>query len=291
MKSLGLSLEQAKGVLPSRADVFGITMSSLTVKPAALIARWVKRLFPDSLVVVGGPHPTFADEDVLKSVPEVDVVVRGEGELTALELVQRFAEGEALEGVKGITYRGREGIVRNEDRELIEDLDSLPFPAYHLLPVQNYRSFGAKEPTFTVLTSRGCPFNCKFCVAWKMNRRRYRVRSVKNVVEELEYLVHRFKARFLSFVDDLFTISKERVKALCRAIRERSLSLVWGCETRVDMVDRETLLEMRKAGCYWIYFGLESASQSILNSMRKGIRVEQIKRAFNLKPLNNLARG
>ncbi|MEM2685440.1 MAG: hypothetical protein QW114_08140, partial [Candidatus Nezhaarchaeales archaeon] len=93
------------------------------------------------------------------------------------------------------------------------------------------------------------------------------------------------------FVDDLFTISKERVKALCRAIRERSLNLVWGCETRVDMVDRETLLEMRKAGCYWIYFGLESASQSILNSMRKGIRVEQIKRAFNLKPLNNLARG
>jgi len=281
--ALGLSLSQARSILASKkADVFGVTMSSLTVKPAALIAHWVKQLFPDVLLMVGGPHPTFADEHVLISMPEVDVVVRGEGELTALELVQRFVRGEGFEGVKGVTYRGGKGVVRNEERELIEDLDSLPFPAYHLLPVQNYRSFGAKEPTFTVLTSRGCPFNCKFCVAWKMNRRRYRVRSVKNVVEELEYLVHRFKARFLSFVDDLFTINRKRVKALCRAIREHRLNLVWGCETRVDMVDRETLMEMRKAGCYWIYFGFESASQTILNSMRKNIQVEQIKRAFKL---------
>lgn len=281
--ALGLSLKLAKKALSSRrADVFGITMTSLTVKPAALVASWIKRSYPDSLVMVGGAHPTFADTHVLTSIPGVDVVVRGEGELTALELVQRRARGEGFEGVKGITYRSRDGVVRSQDRELIEDLDSLPFPAYHLLPVQNYRSFGAKEPTFTVLTSRGCPFNCKFCVAWKMNKRRYRARSVKNVVDELEYLVHRFKARFLSFVDDLFTINKDRVKALCRAIKERCLNLVWGCETRVDMVDRETLVEMRKAGCYWIYFGLESASQGILDSMRKGIRVEQIRNAFNL---------
>ena len=264
-----------------KPDVVGVTATTYTVNQAYEAIRALKREVPWARVLMGGPHVTFMDAEAL-STGLVDAVVRGEGEETLLEVLERFEEGRGLEGVRGVSYVDSDGRIRREpDRPLIEDLDSLPFPSYDHLPLDAYRSFGFK-PTLPILTSRGCPFRCKFCVSWKIYRGRYRQRSPKNVVDEIEHHVERYRVTDFSFVDDLFTLNKRRVKEICREIRERGLEISWGCSARVDTVDADLLREMRRAGCHTIYFGVESGSQRILNAMGKGFTSSKTEEAFKL---------
>lgn len=268
----------AKTLSRDRPDIVGVTSTTLTYKPALRIAKIAKAVRPDCLVVLGGCHVTFWDNQALSECSSVDVVVRKEGELTMLEIARRIQAGENLDGVLGVTYRKDKDIIRNPDRPYIENLDVLPFPAHDLLPIDHLRKTGGL--IFPVTTSRGCAFWCEFCTAVRMFGRKHRARSPKNIADELELLEKEYSAEEVAFCDDLFTFDQTRTKKLCMEILRRKLRLKWTCGTRVDMISRDLLLLMKRAGCVGIWFGVESGSQNMLDRMKKSISVAQTVRAF-----------
>jgi anaerobic magnesium-protoporphyrin IX monomethyl ester cyclase len=292
---LKLSFDDFRIELSKRKpNVVGFTCTTLTYKPALKLVEMAKELFPDCLTLIGGPHVTFWDENALKECPELDVVVRREGEYTMLELVQKIEAGKSFRDVLGITYRKGGKIVRNPDRPYIEDLDSLPFPARHLWPTERLREY---EDILYLAASRGCVFWCEFCATVRMHGRKFRMRSPKNIVDELEYLHKTFGVTNFTFCDDAFTVEPERIEELCRLILERNLKIKWNCGTRVDMLTKGLLIKMRAAGCVSVWSGVESGSQKVLDSMHKGITTEQTERVFGwirelgLKPVPNVILG
>jgi radical SAM superfamily enzyme YgiQ (UPF0313 family) len=196
-----------------------------------------------------------------------------------LELAQRIENSQSYTDLVGTTCRRGAGIVKNADRPYLENLDSLPFPALHLWQhMENLRKYGTI--TYPVMTSRGCIYWCNFCTAVRMFGRRYRMRSPKNVVDELEFLHRSYYATQFTFYDDAFTVDQDRTAQICEEIHRRGLKIKWDCETRVDMVTKELLVKMRKAGCIAVWFGVESGSKKVLNSMGKGFSLTQTRRAF-----------
>jgi len=163
------------------------------------------------------------------------------------------------------------------DRPYIEDLDSLPYPARHLWPLDQIRKI---EDIFYLTTSRGCTFWCEFCAAVRMFGRRFRMRNPKNVVDELEYLHNTYGATNFTFCDDAFTVDQARTEELCEEIKRRKLKIKWNCGTRIDMLTKELLIKMKEAGCISVWSGVESGAQQILDAMEKGIHVEQTIRVF-----------
>jgi anaerobic magnesium-protoporphyrin IX monomethyl ester cyclase len=258
--------------------VVGVTSTTLTYKSALKIAEIAKQVHPDCLTLLGGCHATFWDNKALEECHALDIVVRKEGEYTLLEIMDRLKEGRGFHDVLGITCRGNGEIIRNSDRPYIENLDDLPFPAYHLFPLEAFKKFG--KVIFPVLASRGCVYWCDFCTAVRMFGRKHRVRSPKNVVDEIEFVSNKFGNDQFSFYDDLFTSNHSWVKEICREIRKRKLKIKWDFETRLDMISEELLLEMRKAGCIAIWLSLESGSQLLLDAMGKGFKIDQTIRAF-----------
>lgn len=278
-QALQLSYEQAKSEIEKRQPtIVGVTSTTLTYKSALKIVRMAKEVCPESLTIIGGSHVTFWDENALRECPELDVVVRREAENTLLEIVQKLDAGKSLDDTIGITCRKNGQIIRNPDRPYIENLDELPFPAIHLWPIEGLRKYG--EIMFPLMTSRGCAYWCKYCSAVRMGGRKYRVRSPKNVVDEMEYLMKKFGAKSFTFYDDAFTINQARVKEICEQIKSRKMKVKWNCETRVDSVTKELLLEMKEAGCTDVWFGVESGSQLVINAMDKGFNIEKTVKAF-----------
>ena len=292
---LKLSFDECKTKLIKRKpDVVGMTASTLTYKSALKIARIAKEVNPNCITALGGPHVTFRDYVALKECPELDVVVRREGENTLLELVQRVENGEDYSDVIGTTCRKNGKVVRNPDRPYIEDLDSLPFPARHLWPMDKLRE---SEDILYLITSRGCVYWCEFCTTVRMHGRKYRIRSPKNVVDELEFLNKTYKVVNFTFCDDAFTVDQARTEELCRDIISRGLKIKWNCGTRVDMLTKELLVKMKEAGCISVWFGVESGSQQVLDAMKKGITPELTTkvlgwvREMGVKPVPNVILG
>ncbi|MGA3059313.1 MAG: radical SAM protein [Candidatus Bathyarchaeia archaeon] len=261
-------------------DIVGVTCTTLTYKSALRILKICKDVWPNCITAIGGPHVTFWDDKALQEEPSLDIVVRGEGENTMLELAQRLEKGQAFYyDLVGTTSRKGAEIVKNPDRPFLEDLDSLPFPALHLWQrTENLRKYGTIP--YPVMTSRGCVYWCNFCTAVRMFGRRYRMRSPKNVVDELEFLHRNYYATQFTFYDDAFTVDQDRTAQICEEIQRRGLKIKWDCETRVDMVTKELLVKMREAGCISVWFGVESGSRKVLNSMGKGFSLAQTRRAF-----------
>ena len=277
---LKLSYEGFKEeISKSKPNVVGITSATLTYKSALKIAKIIKEVVPDCLIILGGCHATFWDNEALQECPEIDIIVRKEGENTLLELIGRIEAGNSYHDVLGTTCRKNGEIIKNPDRPYLEDLDSLPFPAHHLWPIERIRKEG-RLAAFPVTTSRGCVFWCDFCTTVRMAGRKYRKRSTKNVVDELEYLHKTYGAEEFTFYDDVFTGDQARTEEICDEIINRKLKVKWNCETRVDMVTKDLLLKMKEAGCTDIWFGIESGSQKVIDAMRKGISVDQTTRAF-----------
>ncbi|MQY61806.1 radical SAM protein, partial [archaeon] len=167
---------------------------------------------------------------------------------------------------------------KNLDRPYIENLDELPYPAVHLFPLEQFNKYG--NIIFPVMTSRGCVFWCDFCTAVRMFGKKYRMRSPKKVVNELEYLYKKYGEKQYTFYDDAFTVNQARTEEICNEILRRGLKIKWDCETRVDMVSKDLLLKMREAGCIAIWFGVEAGSQKIRDAMGKGISTQQTLNAF-----------
>ena len=278
-QALPLTLDEVENELRKRQpDMVGLTSTTLTYKSALEIIKVAKKALPDSLTLIEASHVTFWDENALQECPQLDIVVRKEGENTLLELVQKLEAGEGLDDVLGITYRKGEEIVRTEDRPYIEDLDSLPFPAVHLFPVEQFNKYG--NIIFPVMTSRGCTFWCEFCTAVRMFGRRYRMRSPKRVVDELEFLHKKYGEKQYTFYDDAFTVNQARTEEICNEILKRGLKIKWDCETRVDMVSKDLLQKMKDAGCIAVWFGVEAGSEQVIEAMGKGISLKQTLNAF-----------
>jgi anaerobic magnesium-protoporphyrin IX monomethyl ester cyclase len=258
--------------------IVGITSTTLTYKSALKVARIAKQVHPECLTILGGCHATFWDDKALEECPQLDVIVRKEGEYTLLEIANRLKENKRINDVLGTTCKENGKIIRNADRPYIEDLDSLPFPAHHLLPLRHLRTMG--RIIFPLTTSRGCVYWCNFCTAVRMFGRGYRMRSPKNVVDEMQFLNEKYGASQFTFYDDAFTVNQARTEKICEEIQNRGLKFEWDCEARVDMVTKELLQKMKKAGCIAVWFGVESGCQNLIESMGKSFNIVQTRRAF-----------
>ena len=294
-QALNIHYDEFKREISKRKpDIIGMTAITLTYKSALHIAELTKEIHPNCITVLGGPHATFWHEEALQECPQLDVVVRREGEYTLLELVQKLEAGKSFYDVIGTTCRNNGTIVKNPDRPYIENLDDLPYPARHLWPLEVLRKV---EDVFYLTTSRGCTFWCDFCEAVRMFGRRYRMRSPKNVVNEIEFLNKTYGGTQFTFCDDAFTVDQVRTEELCDEIMKRNLKIVWNCGTRVDMVTKELLIKMKKAGCASVWFGIESGDQEVLDEMHKGISTSQTLRTVNwvrelgLTPVPNVLLG
>jgi radical SAM superfamily enzyme YgiQ (UPF0313 family) len=279
----GYSLDQTLSwVKKEDPDILGFSVLLSAAKEAPKIAEYVKADNPNVTIVFGNHHATFNAERILEKYPFVDVVARGEGEYTCLELVKCLEKSGNLTDVGGITLRNKGKIVSTPDRPLIKDVDDLPFPDRNLTDAK-YTStiFGVKVATkkfTTLISSRGCPFKCSFCGIRKFARGVWRPRSVENVIEELEFLRSEGYEQFL-FADDNFTLNAKRVSKICRRMKEERMDIEWFCDSRVDHVSYDMFREMVKTGCRCLFFGTESANQRILNYYRKGITPEQTESA------------
>jgi radical SAM superfamily enzyme YgiQ (UPF0313 family) len=260
-------------------DLLGVQTTTPTIKQALAVGKITKELHPECTVTMGGYHATFMPEQVLEN-DFVDVVVRNEGEYATLELVDAIENDKPLRNIDGINYRDGDRIVETPKRRPIEDLDALPFPARHLLPMSEYMLFGRKQVLATMICSRGCPMGCSFCASSAMHGRRVRFRSPENAAAEMEQVVDDFKVRMVGFMDDTFTLFPKWVDSFCKGIISRGIDVVWGCTARVDRFNKELLSQMWKAGCRTLLFGVESGNQKILDNVQKGTKVGQAKRAF-----------
>lgn len=284
MDILKLSYDEYRTILSKEhPDIVGITTLTQQYPNGEKLAQISKQIIPDSLVIMGGPHVTFLAPEILRRCPQVDVVVRGEGEITITEIVQHLESGEDLSPVDGISYRDDHTIKSTKDRAYIQDLDSLPLPARHLLPLEEYSEKGS------IITSRGCPGACSFCSSYRLLGKTFRGRSVEKVIDELEYeLVGKYHYRRFFFVDDTFTFYPKRTKALCEEILKRGLDVEWGCNTRVDRVSDELLRIMSEAGCRKVCFGLESIHPETLQLLRKNITPHQVQEAVTMAHNHNI---
>jgi anaerobic magnesium-protoporphyrin IX monomethyl ester cyclase len=259
-------------------DLVGISSMTPTIESALKSARVAKEACPDAKVVMGGSHVTFMDKETLAEEPATDIVVRGEGEETLLELVKQMPDLPKLEDIKGITFRKGDQIVQTPNRPYIQNLDALPRPAYKYIPVEKYRILGRK--LLPIMSSRGCPFQCSFCAASQMFGARFRARNPNNVLDELEWLRDEYGAEGISFQDDTLTFDRKRILEICDGIIERKIHLPWGCGTRADTVTKEILAKMQKAECDEVCFGVESGCQRIRDALKKRVSTEQIENAI-----------
>lgn len=230
-------------------------------------------------IVLGGPHITMMAQKALEETG-ADFAVRYEGEETIAELVKELEGGKKFSKIKGLTYREKGKVIVNEDRPFNKNLDELPMPARHLLKIDKYVSYMENENSTTITTSRGCPYACAYCC--KTEGRTWRAMSAKRVVDEMEEINKEYNIRVIYIEDDLFTLDRERVIAICNEIKKRGLNIKWICISRVDRVDEEMLKAMKQAGCAEINYGVESGDENVLKMVGKNITLEQAEKAFSI---------
>ena len=259
----------------TNADIVGVTTSTLTYWPAIEVMKAAKKVLPEALTLLGGPHVTALPEQTLNESPEVDVVVRGEGERTMLELANLASKADLqnFSKIDGVSYRKNGQIVHTNNRAFIENLDELPHPAFKHFQLEKYRMEGKNY--LPIITSRGCPFECTFCLASSMCGTRFRTRSPKKVLDELEWMRDVHHADIFALYDDTFTFDKKRANAICDEMKARKFDLPWDCRTRVDQITTEILTKLRNANCQLVHFGVESGSQKMLDAMKKHTTVEK----------------
>jgi radical SAM superfamily enzyme YgiQ (UPF0313 family) len=259
-------------LLAFRPDVVGLCALTNEIKPAAYMAALIKERLPKTVTVVGGAHCTAIPQATLREFPSFDLAVVGEGEVTFYELCEALRIGDGVDSVRGLCYRQDGQELLTPPRERILDQDSIPHPAFDLLPPAD---------EYWIQTLRGCPFNCQFCM--NHNGRVARKRSVATVMEEIEQIIDRYHPRQLHFGDEIFTVDMERSHALLDAMIERDIPrrVRWECQTHVRFVDYELLKKMKAAGCVRVDMGIESGDEDKLRVLGKGTTVEMIKKAFD----------
>jgi radical SAM superfamily enzyme YgiQ (UPF0313 family) len=279
-----------KEIKEFQPGLVGLGFLTVGYQRALHLMQKLKKELPDLIYCLGGVHPTVKPLETINEFG-ADFIVIGEGEDTILEVCDKLEKKESLAGVKGVMYRDSGKIIDNGRRDLIKDLDSIPFPARHLIDMKPYlkppgiiRGYAEKNQT-TVVTSRGCPYKCIYCGSHNIFGRKTRRRSVKNVVDEIDYLHKEYGIKGIYFCDDTFTLRPEWVKEYCEELKRRNLDIKWACQSRVDQTDKDLMALMKKSGLVQLDFGVESGSEKILKVLGKGghgDRTEQIKHSFKL---------
>lgn len=266
-------------------QVLGVTMLTPMYRRSVEVIRTVWEAFPGMVIVVGGAHPTILPEETLQNNPEIDFAVMGEGEEVMSALVRALEERSDPSAIPGLAFRRDGRIHINPPRRLIEDLDELPMPARHLLPMDAYhmtRSRSRSSHAFTVSVARGCPFDCAFCC--RIFGRKVRHHSVERILEEVRSLVDVYGAKEINLEADTLTLNKPFLLSLCEGLIRSGLTgrIIWTCESRVDTVNEDLLRRMKEAGCWQISYGVETGTQRLLDLIQKGITLERIERTFSL---------
>jgi radical SAM superfamily enzyme YgiQ (UPF0313 family) len=260
----------------------GISFMTPQFFAAQKIVDAIKQANKKIPVVLGGAHPSVMPQRTLKEIPNADYVAYGEGEQTMLALMEFLSHKKgSLDTIRGLSWRDGVRIVLNPPHELIENLDDLPFPDRELIDqslyyAQSFLSYSKKS--ITIYTSRGCPGRCTFCASGHKLRSRIRERSIKNVIEEIDFLIKRYGANYLLIKDDTFTLRKSRIKEFCEAIKGRYSDLKWHCMVRANSVDEDLLAMMREVGLNDVFIGIESGNNEILKNVKKGITTEQVRK-------------
>ncbi len=250
-------------------DLIGITASSQVYSEALEIARMIKKEAPGTPIVIGGPHASTVKEEVLET-SLFDFAVFGEGEITFYELINYLRGQIPIETINGLIYKTSDGrIIKNPARAIIPDVDSIPFPLYRLFPMERY-------PQHRMITSRGCPYNCVFCNSRSIWTNRWRKRSAESVFREAEHLISGYSLKSFVFNDDSFNIDAARVEKICDLFTSNNTGIIWTTSIRADRVTQAMALKMKKAGCYNVNIGIESANNRILEMMQKKITKEKI---------------
>lgn len=250
---------------------FGVTSVTMTFPHAIGIVKDARDIDPKLITVMGGPHVTFLAGEILAEYEALDYVVRGEGENSLPDLVDAVQTGRRPEEVNGISFRKGNAIISTADPSPVS-MDSLPPPARHLLPLGRYRALGMP---ISMITSRGCPFSCIFCVGRKMSGARVRYRQPVRVVDEMADL-NRLGFHQINVADDLFTANAAHCMSVCQEIIRRGLKVSWTAFSRVDTITVEMLSAMRQAGCHTVSFGVESGNPDMLKRIKKGISLNQV---------------
>ena len=263
-----------------KPDIVGIQAMTFMLIDVILTAKIIKRVNKEIKIVLGGPHVNIYPDETI-SIPEIDYIVLGEGEIPFTELIQNLENTQKLKKIPGLVFKEGEKIVNTGSRELIDTLDIIPFPARHLTPYKKYYSLLAKRaPVTTMMTSRGCPYKCLFCDRPHLGKK-FRARSAGNVVDEMEECVDMGIKEFFLY-DDTFAVNRRRAFDICNEILNRGLDIGWDIRTRVDNVNKELLEKLREAGCERIHYGVESGNPEILKVLKKGITIEQARKAFKM---------
>ncbi len=253
--------------------VVGISAKSQNLESALIVARLVKQINKQTVVIMGGPHPSMVGVDLL-NYPEIDISVIGEGEITITELLNAIEDQNKLDDIQGIIYRRNGQVIKNPQRELITNLDSLCFPheyAPEILKDYNKYPITAFKSIFTI---RGCPYNCFFCGSRNIWSRKVRFRSPENVVKEIKSL-QKIGLKFIHFEDDTFGVNTKHINDLCNALKQHCPGLKWRCEIPIQLVNEQNISLMKSAGCSTIQVGIESGNNEILSIIRKNIKIEE----------------
>ncbi|MEM2890259.1 MAG: radical SAM protein [Candidatus Hadarchaeum sp.] len=266
----GYDLENLGRIIRSYdPELIGLTATTSMMPDAYETVKVAKKINENVKIVLGGPHVTFLPEVTMQECPQVDFIVRGEGEHTFKELVDSLEKKKDLKDILGLSFQHNGRVINNPPRGPVENVDDIPMPAYDLLPMKKYRA--GKIEFGTIITSRGCPFNCIFCSSSLQFGKKWRGHSVARALEELSVLRREYGKREIEFLDDTFTLQRSRAIALADEIRKEGLDITWTASSRVDTFSPEVACAMKKAGAHTVYFGIESGSQKTLDFIGKGI--------------------
>lgn len=264
-------------VIETRPLLIGFTAFTIQIRAAADIATRIKRRFADAKICIGGPHATAIPKQTLEEFPDLDFVICGEGEEILPKIFDVLKNKKDLSGLKGIATRTKPEALWSP----IENLDKLPFPAWEEFDLSKYPGTYPHRTRLELpmIAGRGCPYRCVFCC--RSLGGRARLRSVSSVISEIEHNIEKFKCESVAFLDETFTVDMRWIEEFFKGFIDRGLNkkITWSCSTRVNNMSLEFLKRMKEAGCYYIFFGIESADDETLKRIKKGITVEQVRNA------------
>ncbi len=264
-----------------KANVVAFSSTTALIDNTFKIAGAIKEYDKRIKVVIGGSHAT-ADPTHCLSNQNIDIALIGEGERSLHKTLQAFEHDKPLDEIEGIAYRSNNGKIITSKPSLIEDIDELPFPAYELLPLEEYKNpYSTRKPFTSMCRTRGCSYVCIYCEIPQIYKRIFRVQSPERTIKEIDYLVNKLGIKEIAFKDPIFTLDRKNVMEFCDLLIKRNYDLIWSANSRVDNLTQEMCFKMKEAGCTSLTFGLESGDQEILNNLKKHATLQQARYAID----------